>query len=101
MFQSGIKSRNGPFQQLRTKVVETIEQELQTQRKLLLGKIKDIFTEIQDDINLACNRKEDNSEEGASYRKQLRDMVRKAQQKIDNKICPKLDEALAICKMLN
>ena len=98
VFQAGIKSRNGPFHHLRTKVVETIEEELKTHRNDLIKKIKDIFAEIQSEIDYACTRKEDNSEEGILYRKQLREMVRAAQENIDTEICPKLDEAFEACR---
>ncbi|KAF1967083.1 hypothetical protein BU23DRAFT_573471 [Bimuria novae-zelandiae CBS 107.79] len=62
--------------------------------------IKGIFTEIQHEIDLACNKEEDNSEEGKAYRQQLRKIVAEAQAEIDNAIRPKLDEAVRTCKNL-
>ncbi|KAJ4295444.1 hypothetical protein N0V90_007456 [Kalmusia sp. IMI 367209] len=99
-FDTALKARNGPYHQLHMKIIETLTAELELQRRCLIKEIKGIFAEIQNEIDFVCSRKEDNSEEGKKFRKDIRQKKAESQERLEKEIRPKLVEAELTCNSL-
>jgi transcription termination factor NusB len=92
-FRDGLRSRNGPFPKLQKKINDECREAVKKNCNSMKQRLNKVFAEIEADIDRACPSGDDDSEEAATFRLKLLDLIAEARDKIEKEIRPALEEA--------
>ncbi|KAL1594574.1 hypothetical protein SLS60_010335 [Paraconiothyrium brasiliense] len=97
-FEQALAVPDGPYYQLHTTILKELIEKLESLREKIIRDIKSVLEEIQHEINMACSRKDDNSNEAKVFRREVMRRNDELRELFTNRIRPCLDEAMKMSK---
>ena len=92
-FERALRAREGPYHRFYTMVFQGVADVLEQQRTDLTAKIDALFQEIYEEVDHACSRTDDDSEEAKAFREAVVARTRIAKEYFAKEIYPRLESA--------
>ncbi|KAF2449101.1 hypothetical protein P171DRAFT_469260 [Karstenula rhodostoma CBS 690.94] len=92
-FRKALVAENGPYHQLHTMIFNDLTMQLEKLHQEFIGTVETLFVEIQDEIDMACSVKDDDTKEAKAFKDAVAAYSKKLDEHFKDDIQPLLPKA--------